>query len=84
MRIRSAHLGWAVTILLGLLLTRALLSRNPVEIRMGRNLVPSDNGHDLRFTSDEMKGHGNSRRTSRLNSRTHGRPRRALQGAWCP
>lgn len=58
MRIRSAHLGLAVTILLGLLLPRALLSRNPIEIRMGKNLVPSDNGHICGSLRTRWRAHG--------------------------
>jgi integrase len=44
-------------IIFGLLVTRALRSSNIRGIRIGDNLVRSDDGFELRFTAREMKGH---------------------------
>lgn len=44
-------------IVLGLLTTRALRRANIIGIRIGQNLVCTEEGCDLRFASHEMKGH---------------------------
>jgi site-specific recombinase XerD len=44
-------------LILGLLATRALRRLNIVTIRLGTNLVRTEDGFVLRFTGDEMKGH---------------------------
>lgn len=45
------------TIILGILMTRALRSSNLCEMRIGRNLIAVDDGYILKFTAAEMKGH---------------------------
>jgi len=44
-------------IILGLLVTRALRRLNVTGIRVGTNLLKTASGFELRFSSDEMKGH---------------------------
>ncbi len=44
-------------IMFGMLVTRALRGANIWGIRIETNLVATENGFDLRFTSTEMKGH---------------------------
>ncbi len=44
-------------IIFGLLVTRALRSRNIREIRIGGNLLECAEGYVVRFAVEEMKGH---------------------------
>lgn len=44
-------------VLWGLLVCRALRQRNIRQLRVGKNLVETDDGYQLRFEAREMKGH---------------------------
>lgn len=45
------------TLIFGMLVHRALRSRNIRKMRFGSNLVPTEGGYFLRFGATEMKGH---------------------------